>query len=138
MSIDTFLSRLTETKRTGKGRYLACCPAHSDKRPSLAIRELDDERVLIHCFAGCSVEEILHAVGLELDVLYPEKLIGHCLHPERRPFNAKDILEVVGYEALIVSVAASTIARGETLVEDDCERLMLASRRLQTAGGYYG
>jgi len=138
MSIDTFLSRLTETKRTGKGRYLACCPAHSDKHPSLNVRELDDGRVLVKCFAGCSVQEVLDAVGLEFDALYPEKLISHCLHPERHPFNAKDILEVVGYEALIVSVAASTIARGESLVEDDLERLMLASRRLQTAGGYHG
>ncbi len=134
MSTDTLLLHLTGIKETGAGRYLACCPAHLDKRPSLAIRELDDERVLIHCFAGCSVEEVLHAVGLELDALYPEKLIGHCLHPERRPFSARDILEAVGNEALIVSVAASTIARGETLVEDDRKRLMLASRRLQAAG----
>ncbi len=134
MSANTLLLHLTGIKETGAGRYLACCPAHSDKRPSLAIRELDDERVLIHCFAGCSVEEVLHAVGLELDALYPEKLIGHCLHPERRPFSARDILEAVGNEALIVSVAASTIARGETLVEDDRKRLMLASRRLQAAG----
>ena len=134
MSIDTFLSRLSSIKRTGIGRYLACCPAHSDKRPSLNVRELDDGRVLVRCFAGCSVEEVLHAVGLEFDALFPERSIGHCLHPERHPFSAKDILESVRYEALIVSVAASTIAHGETLVEDDRKRLMLASRRLQAAG----
>jgi len=138
MSTGTLLSQLARVKKTGVNRWLACCPAHPDKRPSLAVRELDDERILVCCFAGCSVEEVLHAVGLEFDALYPEKLIGHCLHAERRPFSARDILEAVGNEALIVSVAASTIARGETLVEDDCERLMLASRRLQTAGGYYG
>lgn len=134
MNMDTLLSRLSSTKRTGAGRYLACCPAHLDKHPSLNIRELDDGRVLVKCFAGCSVKEVLDAVGLEFDALYPEKLIGHCLHPERRPFSAKDVLEAVRFEVLVVSVAASTIAHGETLVEDDCERLMLASRRLQTAG----
>jgi len=138
MSADTLLSQLAGFKRTGVNRWLALCPAHPDKRPSLAVRELDDGRVLVKCFAGCSVQEVLDAVGLEFDALYPEKLIGHCLHPERRPFSARDILEAVGNEALIVSVAASTIARGETLVEDDLERLMLASRRLQTAGGYHG
>ncbi len=138
MSADNLLSQLSRIKRTGVNRWLALCPAHPDKRPSLAVRELDDGRVLVKCFAGCSVQEVLDAVGLEFDALYPEKLISHCLHPERHPFNAKDILEVVGYEALIVSVAASTIARGESLVEDDLERLMLASRRLQTAGGYHG
>ena len=138
MSADNLLLHLTGIKKTGVNRWLACCPAHPDKRPSLAVRELDDERILVCCFAGCSVEEVLHAVGLEFNALYPEKLISHCLHPERHPFNARDILEAVRFEALVVSVAASTIARGETLVEDDCERLMLASRRLQTAGGYYG
>ncbi len=134
MSTDTLLSQLAGVKRTGVNRWLALCPAHPDKRPSLAVRELDDGRVLVHCFAGCGVEKVLNAVGLELDALYPEKLIGHCLHPERRPFSARDILEAVGNEALIVSVAASTIAHGETLVEDDRKRLMLASRRLQAAG----
>ena len=134
MTADKLLSQLSRIKRTGVNRWLALCPAHPDKRPSLAIRELDDGRVLIHCFAGCNVEEVLHAVGFELDVLYQEKLIGHCLQPERHPFSAKDVLEAVRHEALIVSVAASTIAHGETLVEDDHKRLMLASRRLQAAG----
>lgn len=134
MSASILLSKLHKVKHTSNNRWLACCPAHPDKRPSLAVRELDDGRVLIHCFANCSAEEVLHAVGLEFDSLYPEKLIGHCLHPKRHPFNTRDILVAVGNEALIVSVAASTIARGEALAEDDHERLMLASQRLQAAG----
>lgn len=137
MSINTFLSRLTKVKRTGTGRYLACCPSHLDKHPSLSVREKDDGRILVRCFAGCRVEEVLHAVGLEFDALFPEKLIGHCIHPERHPFNAKDILEAVKHESLIVSVAASSIANGEVLIKDDYERLMLANRRLQTAGVCY-
>ena len=137
MSADTLLSQLTRIKKTGNGRYLACCPAHPDKHPSLNIRELDDGRLLVKCFAGCSVEEVLHAVGLEFDALFPEKFLGHCLHPERHPFSAKDILESVRYEALIVAVAASTMAQGESLVEADYKRLMLACRRLQAAGVCY-
>ena len=134
MSTDTLLSKLSGVKETGVNRWLACCPAHPDKHPSLSIRELEDGRTLINCFAGCSFEKILHAVGLEIDALYPEKFLGHCLHPERHPFSAKDILEAVKYEALIVAVAASTMAQGESLVEDDYKRLMLACRRLQAAG----
>ena len=137
MSIDTLLSHLSKVKRTGKGRYLACCPAHSDKHPSLSIRELNDGRVLIHCFTGCNVKEILRATGLEFDVLYPEKPIGHFLHPEKRSFSAKDILEAIRHESLMVSVAASKIAQGEALAKEDYKRLMLASRRLQAAGVFY-
>ena len=65
MNIDNLLSRLHKVKKTGPDRWLACCPAHEDKTPSMAIRELGDGRILIHDFAGCSVEAILDAVGLK-------------------------------------------------------------------------
>jgi len=32
---------------------MALCPAHDDRNPSLSI-QLADDRILIHCFAGCS------------------------------------------------------------------------------------
>lgn len=41
------IDRLQKVRRTGQGRWIACCPAHNDKSPSLAVRELADERVLI-------------------------------------------------------------------------------------------
>ena len=64
--IDNLLSRLDKVKRTGNGSYQACCPAHADKFPSLTIRETDDGKILLHCFGGCSVQEIVSAVGMEL------------------------------------------------------------------------
>ena len=42
----------------------AQCPAHDDRDPSLSIRECDDGKVLVHCFAGCKTEDILGALGL--------------------------------------------------------------------------
>jgi putative DNA primase/helicase len=48
-------------------QWLARCPAHSDKRPSLALRDGDEGRLLVHCFAGCEarfVLEELHYRGL--------------------------------------------------------------------------
>jgi len=45
MAIDALLSRLAKARQSGTGRWVACCPAHDDKRPSLSIRELDDARV---------------------------------------------------------------------------------------------
>jgi DNA primase len=53
MKVDAFLDKLTKVKRTGNGTWLACCPAHEDRSPSMSVRELDDGRVLVHCFAGC-------------------------------------------------------------------------------------
>lgn len=76
---ERLLERLEAVRETGPGRWLARCPSHEDGRPSLSIREGDDGRVLAHCFAGCPVEEIVSAVGLELSDLFPprEKLTSN-------------------------------------------------------------
>jgi DNA primase len=47
MSAEALLAHLDKVRRTGAGRWIARCPAHDDKSPSLAIRELDDGRTLI-------------------------------------------------------------------------------------------
>lgn len=66
MSADALLSRLDKVKRTGPDKWVARCPAHDDRGPSLAVRELEDGRVLVHCFAGCGADEVVGAVGLEM------------------------------------------------------------------------
>lgn len=45
--------------------WVALCPAHEDKHPSLSIREGDGGRLLVHCHAGCTFENILAAAGIE-------------------------------------------------------------------------
>ena len=67
--IDLIINRLDRVKRSGSG-WMACCPAHDDQNPSLSISEGDDSRVLLHCFAGCSVEEITAAIELETKDLF--------------------------------------------------------------------
>ncbi len=44
MTADVLLSRLDGACRTGPGRWIARCPAHDDRHPSLAVRELEDGR----------------------------------------------------------------------------------------------
>lgn len=132
MAADQLLSQLENVKRTGPGRWIARCPAHADKRASLSIRELEDGRILVHDFAGCSVQEVVAAVGLDMAALFPEREIQHG-KPERRPIPAADILRCVAFEALIVSVAAGAMLAGEPLSSVDRERLTLAVVRLQAA-----
>lgn len=45
---------------TGRGRWLACCPAHDDHNPSLLILEAPNLAggVSVHCFAGCEWREV--------------------------------------------------------------------------------
>jgi hypothetical protein len=69
--IETLLARLPDAKKSGNG-WLARCPAHNDTRPSLSIGEGSDGRALVKCFAGCSVPDILTAIGLTLADLFPK------------------------------------------------------------------
>ena len=134
MSAETLLSQLSKVKRNGKGQWVACCPAHQDKSPSLTVAELDDGRVLVHCFGGCSVEEVLSAVNLDFDALYPPRPERHePKHGIAKPFLASSVLEVLAFEALIVVTAARQVANGETLDANDYQRLLLAAERMHGA-----
>ena len=69
--VEDFVSRLEKVIRTGSNKYMAVCPAHEDKSPSLAITEAQDGRILIHCFAGCGTLDVVESVGMELSDLFP-------------------------------------------------------------------
>jgi hypothetical protein len=133
LKVDAIISRLEKARATGRGQWVACCPAHADKHPSMTLRETEDGRVLLHCFAGCSVEEILGAVGMTFDALFPDEKRWHRAKPLRRPFNAADVLECVALEARIVALAALDTHRGIALPETERERLLLAASRLEQA-----
>ncbi len=55
-------------RRKGAG-YKACCPVHNDVEPSLFIDPAED-KILMHCFAGCDVKDMLAAVGHTEDELF--------------------------------------------------------------------
>ena len=64
----TTVSALFDSARAVEGReqsFSALCPAHGDTRPSLSIRfDAKTRRTLIHCWAGCTNDEIAAALGL--------------------------------------------------------------------------
>lgn len=133
MSADALLSRLDQVRSSGHGRWTACCPAHADSSPSLAVRELDDGRVLVHCFAGCEPQRVLASVGLSFDDLFPARIGGDLIKRERQPFNAVDVFRCVACEALVVRQYANLLAKGDKLTVGDGERLRTAAARLLRA-----
>lgn len=132
MAINDLLSRLDKVKKTGHGRWVAKCPAHADKQPSLSIREMDDGRILLHDFAGCETEAVLQAVGLTFSDLMPES-VGIQKKPESRPFTTADALRCISFEAVLVAMTASRIASGQPIDGCDRDRLMLACSRIKGA-----
>ena len=73
MKIEDILSRFEGVEQQGPDSWMARCPAHGDNNPSLSITRKPDGKVLMHCFTGCTVEEICAAVGLKLSDLMPER-----------------------------------------------------------------
>jgi len=125
------LSRLHRVKRTGPGRWIASCPTREDRHPSLAIRELDDGRVLLHDFGGDDVASILAAVGLDLCDLFPATAVAAS--STKRPFNATDVLALVAIESSVALVVCADVLRSRTVSERDFERLLTAAQRLGDA-----
>lgn len=137
MIAERFLERLEGVRSTGQDKWIAKCSAHEDKIPSLAIREVDD-KVLIHCYAGCDVYEVVSAVGLELSDLFPPKgsIEGH--KPISRPFPAADILRCLSRESIFLMICATDTRKGKKLNDQDYNRLLISSSRINaaiTAGG---
>jgi hypothetical protein len=54
---------------TGGDRAMLTCPSHQDRRKSLSVW-LTTDRLLLHCFAGCSTELVVSGFGLRLADLF--------------------------------------------------------------------
>ena len=48
--------------RKSGASWVACCPAHEDRTPSLSVRGSTDGRVLVHCHAGCAQAAVIAAL----------------------------------------------------------------------------
>lgn len=127
--INVLLQRLEAVKAVGRSRWVARCPAHADKTPSLSVREASDGRVLIHDFAGCSAVEVLSALGLSLADLF-EKPVAHCLPKSGMTFPALPALKALTHEVRIVFFCGASMMAGEGF---DASRLKVALGRIDAA-----
>lgn len=65
------LSRLKGVKTHGDS-WVARCPAHGDRNPSLSVSVGGDGRVLLHCHAGCTLNAIVASIGIAARDLFPD------------------------------------------------------------------
>lgn len=136
---ENLLQRLAKV-RGRNGSWTACCPAHNDRGPSLAVRELPDGRVLVHCFAGCETQSVLGAVGMDMTDLFPpderRREYGPNKPAVKPAFYASDLMRVIAFEALVVQIVAFDIASGKNPSEEDRKRMMVAYERIDEAMRY--
>jgi hypothetical protein len=65
-------SRLEGIRPSGDG-YVARCPAHDDRSPSLSVSVSDDGKLLLHCHAGCDQQAVLDAIQATPQMLNPDR-----------------------------------------------------------------
>jgi len=63
--LDALTSLGKSPRRSGDG-WVARCPAHDDREPSLSIGLGDDGKALLYCHAGCDASEVAARLGLEM------------------------------------------------------------------------
>ena len=117
--LDKVLSCLDKVKPAGSNKWKACCPAHDDKHPSLAISEALDGTVLLKCWTGCTAQQIVSAIGLELRDLFPGEK-----RERRGPSQA-----AIKHERTERLIGQSLLDQGK-LEGDDLQRFNLAKQRL--------
>jgi hypothetical protein len=132
MSASLLLDRLDRVKQTGLGRWVSRCPAHEDRSPSLSIREVDDGKVLIRCFAGCGAIDVLDALGLEWASLFPEGRHQDA-PPSQSTIPARDLLVVLDHELTVVVLILHEIISTRKIGAGHFKRLCQASRRVAKA-----
>jgi hypothetical protein len=69
--LEEFVQAFPGAKRTGPHRYRAPCPSCGGRSLKLSIADIEGVLV-VHCFASCSPEQVLAAVGLTFRNLYPD------------------------------------------------------------------
>lgn len=131
--IQSILSRLKKVKKTRNGEWIACCPAHDDKSPSLAVKVADNGNILMHCFGGCEIESIANSLQIDLQDLFAEKEYQSTNRDKITPYS---VLQVVKNELYLVVIAASDLQKGKTLSDEDKKRFDLAVKRLMGAVNY--
>lgn len=131
MEVDALLAKLSGV-RGRNGSWSAKCPAHADRSPSLSVKEIDDGRILIHCFGGCGTDAVLGALGLEMTDLFPERL-SHHMPARRGDFTAMDALRALQFESSVVVLCAADIAEGKPLSDTDANRVAAATGRITEA-----
>ena len=79
MTLEDLLPQLDDVRPSSRG-YVACCPAHDDRHPSLSI-SAGQRGILVKCWAGCSLMQICESLGIEQRDLFFDVL---DLNPSRR------------------------------------------------------
>lgn len=104
--VSLVLYRLRKVKQIRDQQWQALCPSHDDSNPSLSIGCSADGSALLHCHAGCHIEDIISAIGLGMSDLNSKGSTSYSHFSTSRTTGrntthtktAKEIVKIYDYE----------------------------------------
>ncbi len=129
--ITNILSRLDGVKETKPEQWVAICPSHADRKPSLAIKRGEDGRVLLKCWAGCQASDVVEAVGIELKDLFEQPIKCRKSGRERLYPNYKKILQMLRHEVMLIWIVIEDIAAGKDIPAEDINSVRRAYKNIE-------
>ena len=135
---ELMLARLDGVRARGADQWSARCPGplheRGDKSGGLAIKQADD-RVLIHCPAGCAPLEIVSAVGLDLRDLFEKRITDSAVAPGRQPPFPLAMARKLLHHAFVLVLAAGDLRHGKQLNDGDQATVETAFREIDLIVG---
>ena len=139
MSIENLLSRLQNVRRRGKqNQWMASCPCHVDKTPSLSIAD-NAGKILLYCFSQqCTPSEICDAIGMDITDLFPpsDDYDASKPHQRRGYYDSQQVLEALAFETLVASVILNDLMKNGSLLQANLDRFFVANERINAALEY--
>jgi hypothetical protein len=80
VTVEELLPRLKGVRAVRNG-WIARCPAHDDRTPSLSLRQ-NNGKTLLHCFSGCTAEAVCAALKIGIRDLFDKPRGSHQRQPE--------------------------------------------------------
>ena len=109
--VTNVLRHIEGAKKIGDGKWLCFCPVHekpsNGHQRSLSVSQGDDGRVLVHCHAGCSHDDICTALGMGVGDLFGEarKSAAPAKRRARRTFETPE----AAYDAIAREVRGAFV-----------------------------
>jgi len=136
MTIESFLNKLQKVRKQGHGKWVALCPCHSEKTPSLAISD-DNGIVLIHCFGcGAGAVDVAQNLGVDLAELFPDSGGIKYEKQARKYFNTDHVFQALKTESTVLYLISKNMLEGQPMTKQLKDEIYKSMCRLWAADDY--
>jgi len=135
------LSHFENVKKSGDNQYQCKCPNHDDRSNSMGISLSNDgQKVIMNCFAGCSLTDVMQSAGLVWDDIMPNKRVDSFINKgenvvgmlkQKQSFNPYAVLKALSNDILFTALCGLEVSKGRKLEQIDKDKLFETSGRVR-------